>query len=166
MTVSHVELARLLVDSEHGADVSAKNQGGVDSAASGVVRRSFKTLQFLVEHGANSDVSIKDNLKDGSTPPHRAFKLQVQVVMRSCGTCAVEFLVETASSESAHVNQEQGRVDSAASESPSLCNLGLSRAHDLDKHSLQSHISAAVQSTRASLCVGLELHLLHMSTRN
>ena len=97
MTVSHVELARLLVDSEHGADVSAKNQGGVDSAASGVVRRSFKTLQFLVEHGANSDVSIKDNLKDGSTPPHRAFKLQVQVVMRSCGTCAVEFLVETAS---------------------------------------------------------------------
>jgi len=57
MTVSHVELARLpvLVDSEHGADVSAKNQDGWTP-----LHRAFdwhlsedhvELAQFLVEHG-------------------------------------------------------------------------------------------------------------------
>lgn len=90
-----------------------KNQDGADSAASGVVRRSCGTC------------AVPGPVEHGTVPPcqqrTRTGRLCcIGRFMRSCGTRVVTFLIETASTcqRIRDVSQEQGRVDSAASESP------------------------------------------------
>ena len=134
----------------------SKEPGWVDSAASGVrlalVRRSCGTCAVPGRARLPTRTCQQRN-KDGSTP----LPSGVQVVMGSCGTRALAVPRRNGVDVSAHVSQEQGRVDFAASESPRFA-AWVWVGYTTWTNILCSHIYPVSIHACVSLCWTVELH--------